>query len=115
MKLVYISAPITLGDRNYNWFVAAQAQVALMRAGYAVVNPMSSMPMPEAVNIDWQTWLEMDEEIVSRCDMVLRLPHGESSGRDRECDFARARGIPVLAPSDFPCLADLFTEERRAA
>jgi hypothetical protein len=39
-KLVYISCPMTLGNRNWNWFQAAEAQVSLMRAGFAVHNPV---------------------------------------------------------------------------
>ena len=107
MQLVYVSSAITAGDKNLNWYVAAQVQVALMRAGYAVINPMSSMLMPESLNIDWETWLKMDERIIESCDCVLRLPL-ESKGADREVAYAQSRGIPVLAPSDFPCLSGMF-------
>ena len=110
MQLIYISAAITKGDRNLNYYLAAQVHMALIRGGYAVVNPMATMTMPEAINLPWEDWLAVDETIISRCDAVLRLPHGESAGRDRECLFAEAIGIPVLAPSDFSCLSDIYGE-----
>jgi hypothetical protein len=72
---------------------------------YAVINPMLSMHQLD--EIDWETWLTMDCEIVSRCDLVCRLP-GISVGAERECEFARSRGIPVVTPSYFECLNELF-------
>lgn len=98
MKLVYISCPITLGNKNWNWFQAADAQVALMRAGYAVHNPAHAIMLPESVNISWEDWLMMDEAIIDRCDLLVRLP-GESKGADRECEYARRRKLPVLTLS----------------
>jgi hypothetical protein len=114
MQLVYLSGAITRGDKNVNWFVAAQAQVALMRAGFAVINPMSSMLMPESVNIDWETWLLMDERIIEACDFLIRIP-GDSDGADREVAHALALGIPVHYPQDFPCLSQLFPAADNAA
>jgi hypothetical protein len=109
MILTYLSAPITkpapIGGRNWNFYQAAAAMSALMQAGYAVINPMLSMAQFD--EIDWETWLAMDCEIVSRCDLVCRLP-GVSIGAERECEFARRRNIPVVTPSFFECLADLF-------
>jgi nucleoside 2-deoxyribosyltransferase len=99
MKLVYISCPITLGNKNHNWFQAAEAQVVLMRAGYAVHNPAHAMMLPESSNISWEDWLRMDEAIIDHCDMVVLLP-GESKGADRECEYAKSKGIPVMALSE---------------
>jgi hypothetical protein len=40
---IYISGPITKGDRNENFSQAAKAQIELMLAGYTTYNPMLSM------------------------------------------------------------------------
>jgi nucleoside 2-deoxyribosyltransferase len=99
LKLVYVSCPITLGNKNHNWFQAAEAQVALMKAGYAVHNPAHAIMLPESSNISWETWLIMDEAIIDRCDLVVLLP-GESKGAERECAYAASKGIPVMPLSE---------------
>lgn len=112
MILTYLSGPITkpapIGGRNWNFYQAAAAMSALMRSGVAVINPMLSFAQFD--EIEYETWLTMDCEIVSRCDLVCRLP-GDSVGAERECEFARARKIPVVGPAYFPCLKELFPEE----
>ena len=42
-----------------------------------------------------EQWLELDLELVRRCDALLRIA-GESKGADQEVEFARANGIPVF-------------------
>jgi len=95
MKLAYISCPLTLGNRNHNWFQAAEAQRLLMQAGYAVHNPAHALMFPAQNQFTWHEWLAMDEVVISRCDLIVLLP-GESKGADREVAYARKRGIPVL-------------------
>jgi len=95
---VYLSSPITLGDRNRNLYVACRAQKSLMEKGYAAWNPVLSMLAPFAweknPRITHETWIECDLAWVAVADCVLRIP-GESRGADIECDYARCRGIPV--------------------
>lgn len=94
---VYISGPITKGERNINFWQACEAQSLLMRLGYAPLNPILSMLAPFA----WQPefthdlWLAADLPWVAAADAVLRLP-GESLGADMECDYARRKDIPVF-------------------
>ena len=98
---VYISGPITKGDRNHNFFQAADAEKQLMLNGMAPLNPMRSMIMPHAWDgeLPHSVWLECDLPWVSVCDAVYRLP-GESAGADEECQFAYREGIPVLHSLD---------------
>jgi hypothetical protein len=103
MQKVYISGPISKGDRSHNFHQAAQAQKRLMLAGYSVMNPMLSMMHPDAQQIPWETWIASDLPWVASADTILRLP-GESVGADRETDHARSIGIPVYGPEHFPCL-----------
>jgi uncharacterized protein DUF4406 len=109
-KRVYISGPITKGDRNENFSQAAKAQIELMLAGYTTYNPMLSMANYASEDCDWETWLQCDEEWVAVSHLVLRLPGG-SLGAERECDFARSRQIPVVGPYYFECLRHLFPDE----
>lgn len=95
--VVYISGPITKGDRNNNVHQAYKAHAWLMLAGYAPINPMASCQYPFAWAPEYthDLWLECDLPIIERCDAVLRLP-GESSGADRETEHATTLGIPVF-------------------
>ncbi len=92
---VYISGPITKGNRTMNFATAANVQADLMRKGFAVLNPMLSMMHPEAWTIEHKLWLENDLPWVAVSDVVFRLP-GESVGAMLECDHARNLGITVL-------------------
>ena len=109
-KKVYISGPITKGDRNQNFYQAAIAEAELMRGGYAPFNPMRSMIMPHAWDEDLThaVWLNTCYPWVAASDAVLRLP-GESVGADAEVELAESLGIPVR--EFFVDIEKLFLEE----
>jgi hypothetical protein len=94
---VYISGPITKGDRNWNVYQAFAAMKDLMQAGFAPFNPMASCCYPFA----WEpgfpadAWMELDLPFVAACDCLLRLP-GESAGGDEEVAYAELIGVPVF-------------------
>lgn len=98
MKRVYVSGPITKGNRSWNFFQAAEAQRMLLDAGYAVLNPMLSMAHPDGHNISWEMWIASDLAFIEVCDLIVRLP-GESKGADLEVQHATDRGIPVVCLS----------------
>lgn len=104
---VYLSGPITAGERNWNQYQANVYHKRLMRAGFAVLNPMPTgvLPFawesPEQGGISHATWLECDFSWILVSDMVLRLP-GESRGGDMEVEFAKSIGVPVYTPETFP-------------
>lgn len=100
---VYVSGPITKGNRTHNFAQAAEAQRLLMLAGFAVLNPMLSMMHPDSENIDYKLWLASDLPWVQVADYVVRLP-GESNGADIETAHARRHGIPVIDYADVECL-----------
>ena len=97
MKVIYLSGPITKGNRNQHFYRSCELQRALMQNDYAVINPMLSIVMPSAWQPDMphELWLKMDLEIISRCDMVIRMP-GESVGADEEIARAVLLGLPVV-------------------
>ena len=94
---VYISGPITKGNRNNHFHQAAEAERLLMLKGFAPLNPMRSMIMPFAwePGMPHSLWLECDIAWVSCADAVLRLP-GFSMGADEEVEFARGLNIPIF-------------------
>ncbi len=110
MKRIYLSGPITKGNRSLSFYQACEAQRRLMLDGYAVLNPMLSMAHPDGANIEWQTWIDSDLAWVSVSDMVCRLP-GESAGAEIECEYARSRGIEVVTADFFECLRGLYTHD----
>ncbi len=121
MKVIYTAGPIRKGNIWENVAQADDAMLALMMAGFSVINPMLSCwagaasdenleaircgcrPHPLAHGgfrkLGAEPWLTMDLELVKRSDAVLRLP-GESSGADGEVAHARSLGIPVFHSVD---------------
>jgi len=92
---VYLSGPITKGDRDANFQQAADAQKTLIAAGFAVLNPMLTIRLPGAFDIDHDAWLANDLPWVAAADAVLRLP-GKSKGADIECQHATIHSVPVF-------------------
>lgn len=119
MKRVYIAGPIRQGDITHNVQQAAEAAYALMAAGFAPLNPMTSCwsgatagdgPAPGGHPINGfcpgpDAWLASDLAWVAVSDAVLRLP-GASLGADGEVRHARRHGIPVYYDLD-----ELVSEE----
>jgi hypothetical protein len=108
-KRIYISHAITQPQptRLYNYYIAVEVYRRLILDGWAVFCPALSMMLPDNMLIPHGVWLEQDLPWVEASDIVLRLP-GSSTGGDIETDFAVTRGILVVGPEYFPCLADLF-------
>ena len=97
--IVYISGPITKGDRNHHLFQSLDAHRRLMLAGFSVINPMLNMLAPFNTpgienGLDHQVWLENDLPQMAACQAVLRLP-GESLGAEMECLWATECKIPI--------------------
>lgn len=94
--IVYISGPITLGDRNWNVYQAFDAQRKLMDAGFSTINPMASTCFPFAWErgYDADVWMDCDYPLVAASAAVLRLP-GESAGADLEVAYATDANIRV--------------------
>ncbi len=114
-QLIYISGPITNGNRNLSFYQAAEAQLRLMKTGdYACYNPMLSMAMFANNELSWEEWLECDESWIRVSDLVLRLP-GESKGADREVTYAKTIGVSVVGVEYFECLRGLYTHGIKVA
>jgi hypothetical protein len=92
--VIYISGPMTIGDREQNIRNAEEVFKELMLVGYSCICPQLSGRMPGAWDIPHDVWIAQDLPIVGRVDAVLRLP-GKSSGADAECSHAQGCEIPV--------------------
>src|SRR5690606_33986395 len=81
----------------WNQYQANAAHKMLMKAGFAVLNPMPTGVLPFAWDgeINHHEWLQSDKSFISVCEAVVRLP-GESKGGDEETEFAADHGIPVI-------------------
>lgn len=94
--LVYVAAPYTRPDPVHNTHL-------LIAAVDDIVDDGVVTPVAPHLTLLWhivkprplEFWYAYDLATVARCDSVLRLP-GESTGADREVEFARTRDIPVF-------------------
>jgi len=93
-KIVYIAGPYTKGDVAMNVREAIMYAKKLLENGFIPFVPHLSHFWDMIFPKDHDEWLEYDLQILSRCDIVLRIP-GKSSGAKREIKEAKKLGIPV--------------------
>jgi hypothetical protein len=94
MITIYIASPYTLGDVAINVRESLLAADKLVELGYAPYPPLYSHFWHFLSPKPYETWVELDNAWVLRCDALLRLP-GESKGADAEVALAQEHGIPV--------------------
>jgi len=94
--MVYVAAPYTRPDPVLNTHQLIGEVDAIVDEG--VVTPIAPhltllwhLVKPRPLDF----WYAYDLATLARCDAVLRLP-GESTGADREVEFAKSRSIPVF-------------------
>ena len=92
---IYISGPISKGNRFDNLVQALDAQKWMLDNGFAPLNPMLTMLIPWEADVQHQTWVEADLPWVEASSAIFRLP-GESDGADQEVRRAREHDIPVF-------------------
>lgn len=74
----------------------------LIKRGFSIISPISqSHPIAVQENIEgtFDTWADMDYNIISRCDMVFVFCQDgwdKSEGVMKEIAFARQNNIPVI-------------------
>ena len=111
MITIYIASPYTIGDVAVNVRESFIAADKLVELGFAPYPPLYSHFWHFLSPKPYETWVELDNEWVLRCDALLRLP-GESSGADAEVALAKEYGIPVFYSIDELAAAEI--ESRRA-
>ena len=115
--LVYISGPISKGDRADHITRAVEAFRWLIELGYAPLCPQLSIYAEDwhACEFSHETWMEVDLAWLAHAEIVIRL-EGESVGADIEVEAALARGARVVylaRDAGRARLADMLTETTR--
>lgn len=94
MKRIYLASAYTLGDVAVNVKTQMDAADELMNLGYAPFVPLYTHFQHMMHPRPYQDWINIDNEWLTVCDAVLRLP-GESKGADAEVELAKELNIPV--------------------
>jgi hypothetical protein len=93
-RYIYIAGPYSGGDTVINVRTAILMAEGLMMLGLIPYIPHLTMFWHLITPHNYDFWLKYDLNWLDKCDGLLRLS-GESSGADKEVEYAQARGIPV--------------------
>lgn len=97
---VYVAGPYTAPDPVSNTRTALDVATRLLDSGRVV-------PFVPHLSLFWdlihprphQTWLDLDLDVIHRCDALLRIP-GVSAGADLEVQHAEQFSLPVFYDVD---------------
>ena len=92
--LIYIAAPLTIGDPSQNIRRACFVGDAILELGHIPFIPHLSHFWDLISPKSYETYMDIDFEMLARCDGLLRI-EGHSLGADREVAEAKRLGIPV--------------------
>jgi len=82
--------------RNQHRFRALEVSHQLWELGLLHYCPHANSPQVGATDVDYETWMRMDLEVLRRCDWILMLDGwGSSEGCRREFNLAQALQIPI--------------------
>lgn len=98
---VYIAGPMTNGSGlSFNMTKihdAIDTYLILIKLGFVPHCPQltvfAEFMLPN--NVSYEQWLELDRCYIDDADIVLRL-EGDSKGADKECEYAKHFGKPVI-------------------
>jgi hypothetical protein len=101
MALIYISHPYTSlvpGKVEENVSNAIEQGIQVMSKGHSVLIPNLShfihlQALENGIDIPYEKWMEMDLDILNRCDAILYTK--SSPGCDRELEHATQIGLHV--------------------
>ena len=86
--IIFISAPYTVGDVAINIRKTCLVGDEILKKGHIPLIPHLSHLWHLISPKPYDTWLDIDLELLSMCDALLRLP-GESKGADIEVEEAK--------------------------
>jgi len=111
--LVYVIGAYS-GNIEENIEKAENVSISLIRNGYHVITPHKNTAgyekyqnnlLAPGLYITYQTWIEMDLNIMSRCDAVYVMDNvSESNGSKIEIEYAKKLGLKFLDKEDGICL-----------
>lgn len=97
--VAYVAGPYN-GDVDDNIQRAEKVSIELIKKGYSVITPQKNTAhyeKYEGKDLNLNTWMEMDFNLIERCDVVFIMENWEGSkGVAQEIHFAKAHGIPVI-------------------
>lgn len=97
--LVYVAGPYN-GNVDENIQRAEKVSIELIKKGYSVITPHKNTAhyeKYEGEDLNINTWMEMDFNIIKRCDAVFVMENWEGSeGVAQEIHFAKTHGISVV-------------------
>ena len=103
-KLLYIAGPYS-GDINANIAEAERVSINLIRKGFHVLTPHKNTQNYEKYedeNITFDTWIQMDFDLLSRCDAIYMMRKwGESPGAIGEFCYAEQHNITIIFEKDY--------------
>jgi hypothetical protein len=100
LKVIYVAGKYN--DERGEWYIVCNireaeraAQFIWLNGGVAICPHMNTSLWGGLCS--WETWIQGDLEILSRCDAIYMLPNWiTSEGAKQELEFAMKRNIPVL-------------------
>ena len=105
--LIYVSGPITTGGNvPVNVRAGIEVGVRLMDAGFVVIVPHEKAFGAEMLSPrSYEAWMKYDFRCIDVCTAVFRMSDWrgnplESSGGDRECEYAKSINKPVYYSED---------------
>jgi hypothetical protein len=108
---VYIAGPLTAGKRMENVRKAMKVADRILALGHIPFLPHLSEYWDHESPKQYETWMSLDFAWLAKCNVLVRMP-GKSLGADREVEFARANGMPVLyTTNDLPLLRKAATRD----
>jgi nucleoside 2-deoxyribosyltransferase len=98
--LVYVIGAYS-GDVDNNIKKAEDISIMLIKRGYHVITPHKNTSgyekYEDGETITHQTWIDMDINILSRCDAVFIMNNSDKSyGSQIEIDYAKSRNLPEI-------------------
>lgn len=101
--LVYVIGAYS-GNVDENIKKAESISLQLIRDGYHVVTPhknTAGYEQYEDETLTYETWIEMDLNILSRCDAVFVMNNSKNSkGAQIEIEHAKKLGIKIMRESE---------------
>jgi nucleoside 2-deoxyribosyltransferase len=79
--VAYIAGPYS-GDVNGNIRRAEEVSIELIKKGYSVITPQKNTAYYERYereDLNLNTWMEMDFNLIERCDVVFIMENWENS------------------------------------
>lgn len=104
-KLLYVAGPYS-GNTEKNIARAEEVSISLIRNRFHVYTPhknMAGYEQYEGDGIGYKTWIDMDLDILRRCDAMYVMKDSERSvGVQKELVFARNHRIPIFHEGIYP-------------